>query len=109
MTPEGLESKEMGAVEDEMVRYHHQLNGHIFEQTPGGSGIQRNLMCCNPWGHKESHTSYQLNSDNIIFFMIPCITGPVPTAPDDSFFQNHILFISESGVQILSFLGSFQI
>ena len=30
----------MGAAEDEIVRYHHRLNGHIFEQTPGGSGIE---------------------------------------------------------------------
>ena len=49
--------KEMGTAEDEIVRYHHRLNGHIFEQTPGGSGIQRNLMCCSPWGHKESDTT----------------------------------------------------
>ena len=31
--------------EDEMVRWHHQLNGHEFEQTPGDSGGQRSLMC----------------------------------------------------------------
>ena len=49
--------KEKGEAEDELVRYHHRLNGHIFEQTPGGSGIQRNLMCCSPWDHKESSTT----------------------------------------------------
>ena len=31
--------------EDEMVGWHHQLNGHEFEQTPGDSGGQRSLMC----------------------------------------------------------------
>ena len=49
--------KVMAAAEDKIVRYHHRLNGHIFEQTPGCSGIQRNLMCCSPWGHKESDTT----------------------------------------------------
>ena len=34
--------------EDEMVRYHHQLHVHEFEQTLGDSGGQRNLMCCSP-------------------------------------------------------------
>ena len=38
---------EKGEAEDEMVRYHHQLNGHEFEQTLGDSG-QRNLACYNP-------------------------------------------------------------
>ena len=46
--------------EDEMVREHHQLNGHEFEQTPGNSGRRRSLACCSSWGHKESDTTYQL-------------------------------------------------
>ena len=33
-----------------------QLNGHEFEQTPGDSEGQRNLVCRSPWGHKESDT-----------------------------------------------------
>ena len=37
-----------------MVRQHHQLNGHEFDQTPGVSGGQESLACCCPWGHKES-------------------------------------------------------
>ena len=37
------EIKEKGAAEDEMVRQHHQLNGHEFEQTPGDSRGQRSL------------------------------------------------------------------
>ena len=46
--------------EDEMVGWHHQLNGHEFEQTPGYSEEQGSLMCCSPWGHKESDTTEQL-------------------------------------------------
>ena len=41
-------------IEDEMVGWHHQLNGYVFEQTPGDSEGQGSLECCNPWGLKES-------------------------------------------------------
>ena len=44
-----------------MVEWHHQLNGHEFEQTLGDSEGQRSLVCCSPWGHKESDTTEQLN------------------------------------------------
>ena len=40
--------------EDEMVRWHHQLNGYEFEQAPGDGEGQRSLACCSAWGHKES-------------------------------------------------------
>ena len=36
-----------------MVRWHHQLNGHEFEQTPGDGGGQGSLACYSPWGYKE--------------------------------------------------------
>ena len=39
--------------EDEMVGWHHQLNGHEFEQTPGDSEGQGSLACCSPWGHSN--------------------------------------------------------
>ena len=45
--------EEKGATEDEMVRWHHRLNGHEFEQTPGDGEGQGSLACCSPWGHKE--------------------------------------------------------
>ena len=38
------------AAEDEIVREHHRLNGHEFEQTPRDSEVQGNLACCSPWG-----------------------------------------------------------
>ena len=40
---------EKGTTEDEMVGWHHWLDGHEFKQTPGDSEGQRNLMCCSPW------------------------------------------------------------
>ena len=39
--------------EDEMVGWHHQLNGHVFEQTLGDSEGQGNLVCYSPRGHKD--------------------------------------------------------
>ena len=47
--------------EDEMVGWHHGLNGHEFEYTPGTGNRQGNLACCSPRGHKESDTPEQLN------------------------------------------------
>ena len=38
---------------DEMLGWHHQLNGHEFEQTLGDSEEQGTLECYSPWGHKE--------------------------------------------------------
>ena len=47
--------------EDKMVGWHHQLNGHEFESTPGVDDGQGGLACCSPWGRKESDTTEQLN------------------------------------------------
>ena len=48
--------------EDEMVGWHHQLDGHEFEKAPGGSDGQGGLACCSPWGHKESDMTERLNN-----------------------------------------------
>ena len=48
--------KEKGAAEDKMVRQHHWLSGHKFEQTPGDSEGQGSLGCCSPWGHRVRHS-----------------------------------------------------
>ena len=50
--------------EDKMVRWHHQLSGHEFEQAPGHSGGQGSLECCNPMGRKKLDTAEQLNNNN---------------------------------------------
>ena len=44
-----------------MVGWHHQLNGHEFEQTQGDGKGQGSLVCCRPWGRKESDTTERLN------------------------------------------------
>ena len=43
--------------EDEIVGWHHRLNGYEFEQTPGDGEGQESLVCYSPWGCKESDTT----------------------------------------------------
>ena len=47
--------------EDEVVEWHHQLNGHEFEQTLGVADGQGSLASCSPWGCKESDMTERLN------------------------------------------------
>ena len=49
--------EEKGTTEDEMVGWHHWLNGHEFEQTLGNGEGQGSLVCCSPWGCKELDTT----------------------------------------------------
>ena len=46
--------KQEGTTEDDMVGWHHQLSGHKFEQALQVGDGQGSLVCCSPWGHKES-------------------------------------------------------
>ena len=61
--------EEKGTAEDEMVGWHHWLNGHEFEQAPGVGDGQGSLVCCSPWGHKESDTTEWLNWTEISSIM----------------------------------------
>ena len=47
--------EEKGTTEDEMVGWHHQVNGHEFEQAPGDGERQGSLACCSPWGRRVGH------------------------------------------------------
>ena len=47
--------------DNEMVGWHHRLDGHEFEQTPGDGEGQGNLARCTPWGRKELNTTERLN------------------------------------------------
>ena len=49
-----MKAGEEGTTEDEMVGWHHQLNGHEFEYAPGVGDGQGSVACCSPWGLKES-------------------------------------------------------
>ena len=56
--------EEKGMTEDEMVGWHHWLNGHEFEQVPGVGEGQGSLVCCSSWGHKVSNMTERLNNHN---------------------------------------------
>ena len=53
--------EETGTTEDEMVGWHHRLDGHESEQALGVGDGQGGLACCSPWGHKELDTPERLN------------------------------------------------
>ena len=57
----GWGQEEKGTTLDEMVGWHHQLNGHEFGWTPGVGDGQGGLVCCSSWGHKESGMTEWLN------------------------------------------------
>ena len=71
---EDWRQEEKGMIEDEMVGWHHRLDGHEFEQAPGVDEGQGNLECCSPWGCKESDRTEWLKletctkQDQIFFF-----------------------------------------
>ena len=58
--------KEKGTTEDEMVGWHHQLDGHELEQVLGVGDGQGGLACCSPWGRKELDTTERLNNNNLV-------------------------------------------
>ena len=61
--------EEKGITEDEMVGCHHQLNGHKFGSIAGVGDRQGGLMCCSPWGRKESDTTEGLNWTELMVVM----------------------------------------
>ena len=63
--------EEKGTTEDEMVGWHHQLNGHGFGWTPGAGDGQGGLVCCSSWGHKELDMTEWLNWTNWVFEKSP--------------------------------------
>jgi len=50
--------------EDEMLGWHHQINGRESEQIPGDGERQGSLVCCSPWDHEESDSTQRLNNNN---------------------------------------------
>ena len=59
--------EEKGMIEDEMVGWHYQLNGHECEQALRVGDGQGSLACCSPWDHKELDLIERLNWNNINF------------------------------------------
>ena len=67
----GWGQEEKGTTEDEMFGWHHWLNGHEFEQSPGDGKGQGSLLCCSLWGRKESDV-IELSDKNKSCFYIIC-------------------------------------
>ena len=61
--------EEKGTMEDEMVEWHHRLNGHGFGWTLGVGDGQGGLVCCHSWGHKKSDPTELLNWTELNFFL----------------------------------------
>ena len=57
--------------EDEMVGWHHRLDGHEFEHVPGVGDGQGSLACYSPWSHKELETAEQMNRSEY-FLLLGC-------------------------------------
>ena len=63
-----------------MIGWHHRLNGHEFEQVPGVGDGQGSLVCCSPWGCKESDMTEQLNNNMLCIILIYCLVSLVWTS-----------------------------
>ena len=70
--------EEKGTTEDETVGWHHRLNGHEFEQTPGGSEGQGNLVCGSPWGCRVGHDWATERRQIPVVGGWPLLTPPLP-------------------------------
>ena len=71
--------EEKRTTEDEMVGWHHWLDGHDFEQAPGIDDGQGTLACCSPWGCKELDITEQLNWTVLIAYICPPQPPTYPT------------------------------
>ena len=68
------QGQEKGTTEDEMVGWHHRLNGHEFEWTLGVGDGQGGLACCNSWGRKESDMTERMNWTELNIPLFICTT-----------------------------------
>ena len=69
--------EEKGMTKDEMVAWHHRLNGHEIEQALGVGDGQGSLACCSPWGHRESDMTEWLNWAELNWGRVPMWLFPV--------------------------------
>ena len=72
--------------EDEMIGWHHQLDGHEFVSAPGVGDGQGSLACCSPWGCKELEMTQQLNTAAAAKSRQSCPTlcDPIDGSPPNS-------------------------
>ena len=65
-----MKAGKKGMTEDDMVGWHHRLDGHEFERSLGVGDGQGSLACCSPWGHKESDMTERLNWSDLLPFVL---------------------------------------
>ena len=88
-----------GGAESEVVGWHHHLNGHESEQTPGDSEGQGRLACCSSWGHKVSDMTERLNKEYPECTSEPPGGFPAPRSPRTLLDWGHTLRTSEADQQ----------
>ena len=76
--------EEKGTTEDEMVGWHHRLNGHGFGWIPGTGDGQGGLECCNFWGRKESDTTERLNWLTYLSSKVKLMSTPIMIQSDST-------------------------
>ena len=90
--------EEKGTTEDEMVGWHHQLDGHGFGWTLAVGDGQGGLVCCGSWGHKESDMTERLNWTELSSYLLFKVF----------FYVNHLsLFIESVTILLLFYVSVF--
>ena len=95
--------EEKGMTEDEMVRWHHWLNGREFEQALGVGDGQGSLACCSPWGCKKSDKTEQLNwtGGGLVTKLCPTPCNPMDYSAPGHFLLQGIFWIQGSNLCLL--------
>ena len=100
-----MKAGEKGTTEDEMVGWHHQLNGHEFEQALENNEGQGNLACCSPQGCQELDTNEWLNNNTApreIYNFLQSVWGhPADSSSLPQLTQSH----NETTVALIIFMG----
>ena len=84
-----------GTTEDEMVGWHHRLNGHGFALTPAVGDGQGGLVCCGPWGYKKSDMTEWLNWTELNRYITSCrklAGGAFFLPPSDVYVRSFLYF-----------------
>ena len=63
-----IEGRKRGQQRVRMIGWHHQLNGHEFEQSPGVANGQGSLVCCSPWGHRVGHDTATDKCNVLVYY-----------------------------------------
>ena len=82
--------EEKGMTEDEMVGWHHRLNGHGFGWTLGVGGGQGGLVCYSSWGRKESDTTERLNWTELMTLLCKCLYRNRDSLNYSSYYETRI-------------------